>query len=151
MTKITQPALNEACVVCCSPQRAALLAQRDLGASLDEIAANSGHNLLTLEEHFSNHVSAAGDDSEKAMTDATELYFASVLAGNMNAAASALSVRARIIAERNRRKASANKTKSAIAGAVPGNESTYSPELADFIRRVLDNIVERATEHEVFA
>ena len=148
MTKINQPMLNEDCAACCSPQRAALLTQRELGNTIEAIAANNGYDLAVLEEHFDQHVSPALDDAEKALRDCEELYFAAVLSNNMNAAASALSVRARMIAERNRRKASANKTKSVIAGADPRDPSTWPEELSAFFRAHFDSIIERAAECE---
>jgi len=146
--KTEAPMLNPACPVCQSPNRAALVALRELGQSIEEIADGSGFDMAIVEEHFAAHLSGGTDDTGKVLRDSEELYFSSVLSGNMSAAASALSVRARIVAEKNRTKATERKQKSLLGDADPCDPHNWPAELAEFIQAVQDDIVRRVVDFE---
>lgn len=143
--KVETPTLNETCAVCQSANRAALLSMKELGASIGEIADAGGFDSATVLRHF-EHISTGDDDTSKTLRDSEELYFAATLSGNLSAASSALSVRQRIIAEKNRTRATEGKRKSALGTADPRNPHTWPAELAEFLRLVQDDIVRRAVE-----
>jgi hypothetical protein len=148
--KIEAPALNETCAVCQSANRAALLSMKELGRTVEQIADAGGFDSATVLRHF-EHISNEDDDTAKTLRDSEELYFAATLAGNLSAASSALSVRQRIIAEKNRTKATERKSTSSLGTADPRDPQTWPPELAAFIQAHFDSIIERVADYKATA
>ena len=146
------PALNESCDICRSPQRLALLSMKELGATTAELAEAGNFTPAMIELHFATHVNVqSGTDDpnvDQALTDAQELFFTATLSGNLNAAASALSVRGRLLNDMRRRKESTAKRKNLIENADPCDPHTWPAELAEFIQAVQDDIVRRVVDFE---
>jgi hypothetical protein len=149
--KIEAPQLIDDCPVCTSAGRASLAAMKSLQASDREIADASGFPVELIEEHFAKHITASDTGDERldaALADCSELYLAAVLANNLGAAASALSVRGRLLNDLRRRKESSAKHKSLLQGADPRDPQTFPAELAEWVRIYTEEIVRRVVEFE---
>lgn len=113
-----------------------------------ELSDASGLSVGQLEEHFTHHIakSATGDEGlDAALTDCSELYICAVASGHWQAAASALTCRARLLNDLRRREDSTAKRKNLLGAADPKKPEFWGPELSLFVRLHLDWIIERVT------
>ncbi|HLX84840.1 MAG TPA: hypothetical protein VKR59_13135 [Terriglobales bacterium] len=85
----------------------------------------------------------SNDDLEKVAFDALETYTVAASKGELSTAASALRVRLAALNQRTEREAEREKRDELLASADPCEPETWSPELANFIRRYTDNILLR--------
>ena len=146
------PQIIDDCPICTSPSRATLTAVRSSQKFSDqEMAEASGFAAEQLEEHFTHHLAgiASGDARlDAALADCGELYITALGSGNLNAAASALSVRGRLLNDMRRRKETTAKRKNLLGSASPRDPKTWQPELAAFVQQHIDWIVERVADYE---
>jgi len=144
------PTINEQCLICLSPNRAAIRSMSELGATLEEIAVACQLNATDIQKHLDECVGVddiaglAGSDDRllRLLNDATELFHASTLAGNLTAASSALGVRVRALSEAFRRSESRAKHKSFIENADPRDPNTWSEPLRKFLQGYIDQVLE---------
>jgi hypothetical protein len=144
--------LRADCRICASPSRATLAGVRSALKSSDlEIADATGFSVEEIEEHFAKHITASDTGDERldaALSAADEVYLAALLSNDLRAAAQVISIKGRLVNDLAKRRKESAKRQNLLEKAVPGDMSTYPPELAAFVEAHISAILERVAEFE---
>jgi len=122
---------------------------RDIGASIGEIAEAGRLPGDAIEKHFAECLPpiTGGQESDaqlaQLLRDATELYYASVLASAWASASSSLAVRLRALTELARRAELRVKQGDLFDGSDPLRPETFGPEISAFIAAYTDGLLQR--------